>query len=70
MQVYLPADGAAGHCGPTFIHDLEPEPRIGQHETHGFRTQNVRNHVYGGGMTTSDCWREPPLAGTEAEHLS
>lgn len=36
---------------------------------HRFRTRNVRNHLYGGGMTKSDYWWEPPLAGTEAEHL-
>ncbi|GAA3254818.1 DinB family protein [Nonomuraea helvata] len=35
----------------------------------GFRKQNVRNGLYGGAMTNSDYWWEPPLAGTEAEHL-
>jgi hypothetical protein len=39
------------------------------HKTHQFLTQNVRNHVYGGAMTNRDYGREPPLAGTEAEHL-
>jgi hypothetical protein len=38
-------------------------------EIHRFRTQNVRNHLYDGGMTKSDCGWEPPLAGNEAEHL-
>ena len=33
------------------------------------RQQNVRNRRYGHAMTNSDYWREPPLAGTEAEHL-
>jgi len=31
--------------------------------------QCVRSDVYGGAMTNSDCPWEPPLAGTEAEHL-
>jgi hypothetical protein len=31
--------------------------------------QNVRNGPYVGAMTNSDYWREPPLAGTDAEHL-
>jgi hypothetical protein len=35
-----------------------------------FRTRNVRDAVYGGGMTDSDYPWEPPLAGTEAEHLT
>jgi len=35
----------------------------------GFRMQNVRNDVYGGAMTNSDYWWEPPLAGTEVEHI-
>ena len=34
-----------------------------------FRTPNVRNAFYGGAMTTSDPPWEPPLAGTEVEHL-
>ena len=33
------------------------------------RTWIVRNRVYRGAMTDSDSWWEPPLAGTEAEHL-
>jgi hypothetical protein len=33
------------------------------------RTQNVRNEIYGGAMTDNDYPWEPPLAGTEAEHL-
>jgi Protein of unknown function (DUF664) len=36
----------------------------------GFRTQNVRNEVYGGAMANSDYPWEPPLAGTEAEQLA
>jgi hypothetical protein len=36
---------------------------------HGFGAQNVRNELYGGVMTNSDTPWEPPLAGTEAEHL-
>src|SRR5439155_15988173 len=40
------------------------------HETMGtFRTRNVRDGIYGGAMTNSDYWWEPPIAGTEAEHL-
>ncbi len=44
------------------------------HEIHGFRTHDVRNHVYGGGMTNNDKpWTpppwEPPFSGTEVEHL-
>jgi hypothetical protein len=35
-----------------------------------FRTLNVRNAVYGAGMTNSDYPWEPPIAGTEAEHLT
>jgi Protein of unknown function (DUF664) len=31
--------------------------------------RHVRNEVYGGAMTNSDYPWEPPLAGTEAEHL-
>jgi uncharacterized damage-inducible protein DinB len=31
--------------------------------------QNLRSEVYGGAMTNSDYPWEPPLAGTEAEHL-
>ncbi len=34
------------------------------------RTRNVRHELYGGAMTTSDYPWEPPLAGTEAEHLA
>lgn len=34
------------------------------------RTQNVRNEFYGDAMTDSDAPWEPPLAGTEAEHLT
>jgi hypothetical protein len=34
------------------------------------RTRNIRNAAYRDGMTDdNDCPREPPLAGTEAEHL-
>jgi Protein of unknown function (DUF664) len=35
-----------------------------------FRTLTVRNAVYGGDMTNSDYPWEPPMAGTEAEHLT
>jgi Protein of unknown function (DUF664) len=35
----------------------------------GFRTWNVRNGTYGGAMTNNDCPWEPPVAGTEVEHL-
>jgi hypothetical protein len=34
-----------------------------------FRTQNVLNAVHTGGMTNTDYPWEPPMAGTEAEHL-
>jgi Protein of unknown function (DUF664) len=40
------------------------------HKSPGFRTENVRNGVYGGAMTNSDYPWEPPLAGTEAEQLA
>ncbi len=32
-------------------------------------TGSLVDHVYGGGMANSEYWREPPLAGTEVEHL-
>src|SRR5260370_35818394 len=35
-----------------------------------FRKVIVRNAVYGGDMTNSDYPWEPPMAGTEAEHLT
>jgi hypothetical protein len=34
-----------------------------------FRTRNVRNELYRGAVTDNDYPWEPPLAGTEAEHL-
>jgi hypothetical protein len=35
-----------------------------------FRTQVAGNEIYGGAMTNSDYPWEPPLAGTEADHLA
>ena len=35
-----------------------------------FRTQNVLNGIYGADMTNTDHPWEPPMAGTEAAHLT
>ena len=35
-----------------------------------FRTQNVLNGAYGRDMTDTDYPWDPPMAGTEAEHLT
>lgn len=40
------------------------------HGSVGLRTRNVRTQTYRGVMTGSDYPWEPPLAGTEAEHLA
>src|ERR1700739_3993612 len=39
-------------------------------EHQAFRTQNVLNGPYGGDMTNTDYPWEPPMAGTEAAHLT
>jgi Protein of unknown function (DUF664) len=39
------------------------------HKVSRLRTQNVRNGLYGGAMDTIDTPWEPPIAGTEPEHV-
>ena len=53
-------------CGGRQLDRRIPRDRA---EDSGFRTQNVRNGIYGTAMSNDDYPWEPPLAGTEAEHL-